>query len=140
MSVAIPGNLGAFIASKPSRAGKHSAVPTQFGTVYIPPDGAGDAYFVVRVRIPLAAQDCRFGADEIVRVEFVERDAEWRYTPEGQGGDADVAAAYAKLEKTLDKSDVGNVNIIDVLAAADMYAEARAKEAVDKYRGEVNGL
>jgi hypothetical protein len=136
VSTTIPGNLGAFIATKQERKGRHSAVPTHFGTVYIPPDGAGEACFVVRVRLPLAAHDCRFGADEIVRLEFVERNSEWQYTPEGQGSDDDTAAAYARLEKTLDNSDVGDVSSLDVLEAAEAYAEARAKEAVAKCRGE----
>lgn len=81
--ISLAGNLGAFVAPKHERNGRHSAVPTQFGTVYIPPDGSGDAYLVVRVRLPLAAQECRFGQDEMLRVEFVERDSDWRYTPEG---------------------------------------------------------
>lgn len=79
----IHGNLGEFIASKQGRKGKYSAVPTQFGTVYVPPDGSEFEYLVVKVRMPLAAQDCRFGADEQVRVEFLERDDEWRYSPKG---------------------------------------------------------
>lgn len=83
MSTTIPGNLGEFIASKKSRVGKHSAVPTQFGTVYVPPDGGEFCYLVVKVRLPISAQDCRFGADEQVEVRFLERDDEWRYTPEG---------------------------------------------------------
>jgi len=137
MSTTIPGNLGAFISPKRERSGKHSAVPTQFGTVYVPPDGHGEAYLVVRVRMPLAAHDCRFGADEIVRVEFVERDADWRYTPEGQGDvSAGVAAAYAKLESSLENSDVGDISLICTIEAAEEYANARVGEAIDKLRKE----